>query len=480
MNTFTLVVLLFLPFSTVAIAPSADDLEPPYVSGPNGRGTIELLWSSSITYGLCVWTVVHPHIIPWPRFRDQLYYKTNCLIGAVFVPELVLVASLGQFLEARKLLALWKREFRGHEAEDWLGMPGAFFVIMGGFVITVREQDSTTNSASSEVDSQTHREARDSDTTYVMTLQPAGFKRLIRTQKIQTLIEEGTLTEAHLSHRNIEDKGKADNIAKVLVSIQILWMCVQCLGRQIAGLPVTILEGHILIQIIVAIIGHVFWWRKPLDVAQPIRLPLGEAWLDAEHRLSGSDTGDACRDPWVIMESKRGGMLRTFFRAAYDGTAIRTNWLRALMIIIAIGNGGLHALAWNSHFPTHTERLLWRISCVLVGSIPSIELFAIWSLSIELSLVRAILKMAIHDGDDTGKVFSHELRKLAMEAEGSFSWPRHVPRWVRLLIGWAIIFLILVYCLCILYLSVESFLSVRSLRKGSYATVEWADFIPHF
>lgn len=53
-----------------------------------------------------------------------------------------------------------------------------------------------------------------------------------------------------------------------------------------------------------------------------------------------------------------------------------TGNLAMLMRPLCLLYGGLHATAWNSHFPTPIERLLWRISCILIGT-PGIGAFAI-------------------------------------------------------------------------------------------------------
>lgn len=36
--------------------------------------------------------------------------------------------------------------------------------------------------------------------------------------------------------------------------------------------------------------------------------------------------------------------------------------------LVAAGYGGLHALAWNAHFPTHRELKLWRISALIIAT----------------------------------------------------------------------------------------------------------------
>ena len=49
-----------------------------------------------------------------------------------------------------------------------------------------------------------------------------------------------------------------------------------------------------------------------------------------------------------------------------NGKSVATAYL-GLSLVVA-GYGGLHALAWNAHFPTHRERKLWRISALVIAS----------------------------------------------------------------------------------------------------------------
>ena len=43
-------------------------------------------------------------------------------------------------------------------------------------------------------------------------------------------------------------------------------------------------------------------------------------------------------------------------------------WASLGFLLVASGYGGLHALAWNAHFPTHRELKLWRISALIIIS----------------------------------------------------------------------------------------------------------------
>lgn len=69
--------------------------------------------------------------------------------------------------------------------------------------------------------------------------------------------------------KDIKDKGKANSLAKGLVLIQITWTVLQCLGRKVAGLPLSILEVHVLAHAGCALIMYTLWFRKPLDIEEP-------------------------------------------------------------------------------------------------------------------------------------------------------------------------------------------------------------------
>ncbi len=55
-----------------------------------------------------------------------------------------------------------------------------------------------------------------------------------------------------------------------------------------------------------------------------------------------------------------------------------------------------------------------------------------------------------------------------------------LPFWARYLQAGTCFFIFLVYISCVAALTVEAYVSVRSLPKGAYSSVEWASFFPHF
>lgn len=250
-------VFFFLILCHHGISAPINSTEPSYKSDPDGRGTISLLSSCTITFGLCLWAAFHPNVVLSPRKRDKLYMKLSSILASVFFPEFMVAFAFCQWREARKVQRAWRQAFPDLPVRDWLGMPGAFFVLMGGYV--VKKDKAAGEEAGKHV---------------LITIRPAGFIELLESKVLHDAITRELLTEAHFSSDNIRDKGKADDVAKFFVALQILWMAIQCFGRKLTGLPVTLLECHILVQIPYSIVAYVCWWNKPLDVGEPIALTL--------------------------------------------------------------------------------------------------------------------------------------------------------------------------------------------------------------
>jgi hypothetical protein len=69
-----------------------------------------------------------------------------------------------------------------------------------------------------------------------------------------------------ISSDAIEDKSKADLLAKGLAICQISWLVVQSIARAHQHLPLTLLEIHTMIHVVSALLMYLCWWRKPKDV----------------------------------------------------------------------------------------------------------------------------------------------------------------------------------------------------------------------
>lgn len=102
-----------------------------WVSSPEGRGTIDIVWSSFLTIFLCTWTAVCLNI-PHPdagKLR-RLCTKVQWMAWAIIGPELVLAVAIGQFPSARRSV----KRFHGLGHKAWTTRHG-FFADMGGILL---------------------------------------------------------------------------------------------------------------------------------------------------------------------------------------------------------------------------------------------------------------------------------------------------------------------------------------------------------
>ena len=87
------------------------------------------------------------------------------------------------------------------------------------------------------------------------------------TQGILFLAKHGCFLEASRSY--IQDKSKADTLAKGLVCFQVLWVVGQAIERKVAGYLITLLELHTIVHVVCVIVMYGLWIRKPLNVQDP-------------------------------------------------------------------------------------------------------------------------------------------------------------------------------------------------------------------
>ena len=217
----------------VISAPSAVPIEGilvGYVSDPSGRGTASLVISCLLTLVLCVWSALHLNV---PQKSDttvqKLLVNVRWIITGVYAPELVVFTAWRQWCSARLLSDLvasqgfltGARVFgdtkSNHSLWNTWTITHSFFASTGGFAFDF-EGDGSAGFLPIE-------------TPQRLTLTARGVALLARCGRLPDIAEA-----------EINDKSKANNVAKALVLIQAVWMLIQVLGRLVVGLPVTLLE----------------------------------------------------------------------------------------------------------------------------------------------------------------------------------------------------------------------------------------------
>ncbi|KAF8242734.1 hypothetical protein K440DRAFT_564452 [Wilcoxina mikolae CBS 423.85] len=308
----------------------------------------------------------------------------------------------------------------------------AFFVVMGGYVV---------HPAPGEFDG------------IPVTLTPCGFIQLY---------EEKMIKEKDLEPSLIADKTKADGLAKLIVCLQALWLVIQGIGRKATGLPLPLLELHTIMHVLCAVAMYWFWWDKPLDARFPIILDLEQhiaeeiycsygrvvcgmpplpthdqpqSGIPKNEDLPREGSTPQFKTPSPRIPGRKLSKEKCQEYPSFKGDGL-FSWEAFLILgCISVLYGGAHAGAWNTHLPSTVERLLWRVSSVIAGAF--------------LPLSMAVVVMS---------PFLIAMAALA----------------IYILAG------VSAFIFARTFLVVESFISLRSLPKGSFKTVPWSNYWPHF
>ncbi|KAF7630487.1 hypothetical protein AFLA_011110 [Aspergillus flavus NRRL3357] len=393
------------------------------------------------------------------------------MLMAFLCPEFMLCMAATQYFKANKVHRAWLEAWKGKKERKLLGMSGAFFVVMGGYAVDSSNQDAG----------------------LVTTISADGFISLLENKIIPTRIQDRRLSKSYFERYTIKDKGNSSNLAKTIVLVQIMWMIVQLIGRLSAGLPVTLLEAHVAIQIPFAAVTYAFWWSKPLDVDELIFLPLdGDA-------MQGHDVRTETRfkrhgQPFITERTSHHSVIHMLFRVWYDIT-VYFDWQAELVSAsTAVLNAGLHVIVWNSHFPSPTERLLWRLSAIGIGLSPILVYLAIRKKGIEPYALRYFYEARLIGGSLRSQIvdFLSGFRRTFQDAcdqvdlldpEDSTKrdgWPDWMPVWCRFMLLSIFVSSLLLYGFSMLYLIIEAFISLRSLPVGAYSIPRWSNIFPHF
>lgn len=244
--------------------------------------------------------------------------------------------------------------------------------------------------------------------------------------------KDGHIRPETINVRSMLDKEKSSVFAKVLAGTQALWLCAQCATRWAQGLPITLLEVHIIIQVLATLVIYGFWWQKPLDVNEPIKIELlctdgtlltvdksiatGISDTSPTHQATGAGAPESSKDP-ISMPELDLNPLRTIHNRGSSGryeskyiakqrpprniaamlskvfyemlcyvdvhhdntkSAGFASWtfilVEALLVALV---GALHAIAWNFHFPTPVEGLLWKLSSIAMCLVPLLVVFVV-------------------------------------------------------------------------------------------------------
>lgn len=120
---------------------------------------------------------------------------------------------------------------------------------------------------------------------------PNGLTRMsLNDNAILHFAQNHPQTIPDISELAIEDKSKADILAKIIVCGQALWFCANLLGRVISSLPLTALELNTSAHCICTLLTYAFWWNKPYNVSDGTALILDDE--------TASEAASLCLQSW--------------------------------------------------------------------------------------------------------------------------------------------------------------------------------------
>ena len=423
-----------------------------------------IVWGCLVTIFLCTWVAVHPNV-PCPKKRKANRWIQRCIgnpllsfaehrlplfICALLVPEYILAWSIRQFLRAREInkseFELWGKfsSIAGILIKSLLergwSMTHGFFVIMGGFHLFGHGSVETSNNDEALL--------HDDD----IPLRPLAACDLygnITYRSIRADIDFTSFTVP--TEEEIKDRGKSDWLAKSLVLLQTSWFVTQCIARAIKHLPVTHLEIVTLAYAAMNFVIYIFWWNKPLNVNRPVRVFQKSEPSVTQHQVIPRAAHSRI---WELTWEEIGNVLGIIavyivggqdvdvdlsgedrvprFWANSDNDAVIADFI---VLGVGICFGAIHCISWGFPFPTHTELLVWRVSCVAITAIP-IYIPLGYFLGIWLADMDTILCFIPLSGG-------------------------------------------ILYILARAVTLILAFTSLRDLPPGAYETVHWTTFIPH-
>jgi hypothetical protein len=163
-------------------------------------------------------------------------------------------------------------------------------------------------------------------------------------KKLLRMFKAGLIPWPEMSDEQIDDRSKANGLVKGLASIQIVWFIIQLIGRWVQGLSVTTLELFTLGIVFCAMFAFVGCWEKPYDVQIPATLQTTSDITEEDHidRILTTAADEALDDRIYL----------------------------GIFSAICLVFGAAHIVAWNSHFPSFSEQLLWRICSIGITVLP--------------------------------------------------------------------------------------------------------------
>ncbi|PYI16574.1 hypothetical protein BO86DRAFT_435685 [Aspergillus japonicus CBS 114.51] len=424
------------------------------------------------------------------RLRDRLHLASIGVLG----PEFLLMLALGQWSSARASVKKFEqlaRDFPNSNRPSWT-LAHAFYADMGGFIL---EEEGNA------------------------TFFP------VNAEQLYFLIANNYIKHPPLTEEEINDRNKSDSFSRVLAVSQALWFLVNSALRVAQGLFLTTLELTTISYVVVFLVTSFCWRAKPSGITgtMPVKTETPIETIRAEHCLFPDQRWHGtpldfvhadisfCGVHWrYYTQILRNIHLPVFSRpmtAQPQNRIISDNFpvtdLRADCIAtpVLLLFGSMFLIAWDFHYPTRAERLLWRIASAynllftVVGGLHAGYCDKILLPRAYVERRQRIPWIASPSPSPSSRGSQMEScpsscsPPLKSSSQGFWTRlagrlrnidPTHDPKAelpLRVLVPTSVICAL--YCVGRAYILVEDFIALRSLPASAFQTVSWEDYVPH-
>lgn len=453
---------------------------------PTGRGTFDIIKTCAGTIFLLCWSSVCPNVPSpksgfWAKFANKLCMFLLAILG----PDFIFMTAMGQLNTAWRA----KKAFRQNGYLHWT-LRHCFFANMGGV----------------------HLEFRDRKIVGLSSF-PVDCEQLLY------LVQHNYMTLPEISEEDIHDRNKADELARGIAIIQVLWFTANAFGRVAQGLFLTTMELTTLAFVFQMICSSLCWWCKPMDISRPMKICVDTDLATVLREATALQT--RCGQTPLSFINRRESFLsrlwlfymqnlrtlrllpsRTYKPAEADHFLSVEFPETELKWDLCFGwtipaYSAIFMTAWDITFPSLVERTLWRVAavyCLLFGFI-GCAIAGYFDNQLRVaSCGHAMTRYLGWKTSDGTQTASEKL--MVTDAGGSrfnallrrtnkwFDWMRnrsqdHDPLLalpLRLVLPATV--LCALYCLARLYLLVEDVVGLRSLPASAFRTVDWEQYSP--
>ncbi|KAL8998655.1 MAG: hypothetical protein Q9169_002315 [Polycauliona sp. 2 TL-2023] len=448
-----------------------------WVSSPDTRGTIDIVWSCVFVVFLSTWTTLHNNV---PALKTsplgRLRIKATLMFVGLIAPEYVATIA---FTELRTALMV-QSHMKNLGYKEWT-LAQSFFVAMGGYMLHSGVEHKPI-SAENFIKWQRcgiMRILRPTDMALSKEKSPsvecASTEVMPKVESVEALHLDNhgpVVTLPWISEEDIASRGKADVLLKGIACAQIGWLLVQYVARRAQSLATSSLEALTVAYIVCALFSYAAWWKKPYDLESPLTVVVPQG-----HELTSLLDNVPLAIP--MNDDPDLPLLHS---------VLWTYILPCTAAVLAFSS--LHFLAWNDHFVTLTEEWFWRASSILFVWFHLIFLGFAAHMEKSKGIPPTAANIAMIGNCSEMKAIwylFHGLKVLTFRNSSttlnrfdsillSKCHPDYTPE------GPLVVFFVahtVVYFVGRGFVLIEAFASLRHAPVGLYSNVDWTSFIPH-